>query len=214
MSVPQTRTNDEWLAAFREDADRSGAAVHELEDYLARVLRKTTPRLNDEERREIVQESLARIVSSLSSFRGDSAFPTWAGGIAVRTAFSEFRRRRARDAGSTAFDQVVIDVEALACPDQRTPDAHADRHDLLRALERAIATCLTDRQQRAIVAELRGIPTVEIARRLGTNQNALYKLTHDARRRLRDALFEAGYDAESVREGSTLAQTGNDEARR
>ena len=49
-----------------------------------------------------------------------------------------------------------------------------------------------------IVAELQGIPTIEIAEHLGTNQNALYKLGHDARRKLRAALNDAGFTGEHI----------------
>jgi len=66
------------------------------------------------------------------------------------------------------------------------------------ALRHAIATQLSERQRVAILAELRGVPTVEIAERLGSNQNALYKLTHDARKKLRTALVADGFTAESL----------------
>ena len=41
------------------------------------------------------------------------------------------------------------------------------------------------------------MPQDEIARQLGSNRNAVYKLTHDARRKLRAGLESAGFDAES-----------------
>jgi RNA polymerase sigma-70 factor, ECF subfamily len=36
------------------------------------------------------------------------------------------------------------------------------------------------------------MPHAEIAIRLGTNRNALYKLSHDARKRVKAGLLEAG----------------------
>jgi hypothetical protein len=44
----------------------------------------------------------------------------------------------------------------------------------------------------------KGMPQDEIARYLGSNRNALYKLTHDARKRLRQGLEAAGFTAEDV----------------
>ena len=38
----------------------------------------------------------------------------------------------------------------------------------------------------------------EIGRRMGSNRNAIYKLTHGARKRLRKALESAGYEAADV----------------
>ena len=42
------------------------------------------------------------------------------------------------------------------------------------------------------------MPQGEIADQLGSNRNAIYKLTHDARKKLKKSLEEAGYTAEDV----------------
>jgi RNA polymerase sigma-70 factor (ECF subfamily) len=57
---------------------------------------------------------------------------------------------------------------------------------------------LTAKQRDALLAELRGMPQDEIARHLGSNRNALYKLTHDARNRLKRGLEAAGFTAEDI----------------
>lgn len=188
----EPRSNGAWIEALQGEGEACAAAVRNLEGYLGRVLGKAVGgRLGEEAVAELVQESVVRIVQHLSSFRGDSAFTTWAAGIATRVAFTELRRRNVRE---RAFDEVVRDAGRPA----PAPDEALSRADLLQSLERAIATCLTERQRTAILAELRGIPTVEIAARLDTSQNALYKLTHDARRKLRAALLDAGFTAESL----------------
>jgi RNA polymerase sigma-70 factor (ECF subfamily) len=52
---------------------------------------------------------------------------------------------------------------------------------------------LTDKQREAVVAVLlEEMPISEVARRMGTTQNALYKLLHDARRRLKRQMKAAG----------------------
>ena len=38
-----------------------------------------------------------------------------------------------------------------------------------------------------------GMPLQEVADRLGTNRNALYKLLHDGRRRLQKRILEEGF---------------------
>jgi RNA polymerase sigma-70 factor (ECF subfamily) len=44
-----------------------------------------------------------------------------------------------------------------------------------------------------------GMPMDEVARKLGTNRNALYKLIHDARQRLQQRIVEiAGISAQEV----------------
>lgn len=174
--------------------------MRDLTSYLQRVLAKMVRgRFDSEDVAELVQESLARILKSLDSFRGDSAFPTWATGIATRVAFTEIRRRAARDSDTDAFHDVQEDVRQLE-GSSPSPDREVSRRDLMDSLKHAIARSLTDRQRVAILAELRGIPTIEIADRMKTSQNALYKLTHDARRKLKEALLVAGFEPESIRE--------------
>ena len=58
---------------------------------------------------------------------------------------------------------------------------------------RIINTELTEKQRTALFAELGGLPQEEIGRRTGSNRNAIYKLTHDARKRLKQGLATAGY---------------------
>jgi RNA polymerase sigma-70 factor (ECF subfamily) len=43
-----------------------------------------------------------------------------------------------------------------------------------------------------------GMPLEEAARRMGTNRGALYKLMHDARRRLRKRMEAEGLSAQDV----------------
>src|SRR5262249_34019534 len=59
-------------------------------------------------------------------------------------------------------------------------------------LREVIEHDLTEKQRQVLSAELSGVPHAEIATRLGMNRNALYKLGHDARRRVKARLEAAG----------------------
>jgi len=48
------------------------------------------------------------------------------------------------------------------------------------------------------VAVIGGMPLEEVARRMGTNRNALYKLLHDARQRLKKRMLARGLSPQSV----------------
>ena len=65
---------------------------------------------------------------------------------------------------------------------------------LLEAVREGIRTALTPRQRQVLVATvLEGVPIDVLAERLDSNRNALYKMLHDARRRLRAYVADAGY---------------------
>lgn len=197
-STLRHRTNDEWLAALEGGDAESVAALAELHAYLLRVLRKvfrSDSGLSDHDLSDLVQEASLRLIEYRHTFRAESSFPTWATAVATRVAFTELRKRRVRERGATEFEE--IRRAALERPDVTDVE---EKRELLGALGEAIERELTDRQRIAILAELRGVPTVEIAARLETNSNALYKLVHDARRKLRDALIARGYSAEFIRD--------------
>lgn len=93
--------------------------------------------------------------------------------------------------GIDCSSQIISDTDS-------SPEAKTARRALLNALQDAIAGGLTDRQRTALLAELKGMPQDEIASHLGSNRNAIYKLTHDARKKLKTRLEAIGYTAEDV----------------
>jgi RNA polymerase sigma-70 factor (ECF subfamily) len=74
------------------------------------------------------------------------------------------------------------------------PEDDAENAALLDAVREGIRTALTPRQRQVLVAAvLEGVPIDVLAERLDSNRNALYKLLHDARRRLRAYVAAAGF---------------------
>ncbi|REK17914.1 MAG: sigma-70 family RNA polymerase sigma factor [Planctomycetota bacterium] len=191
------RDNATWVAQLRA---RHEPAVADLREALVGNLRRALvdrPAANDALQEDAVQEALLRILDRLDQFAGRSQFLTWATSIAIHMALGQLRRRRWSDVSleeiaSQAHLPQHIDNAAAA------PDDLAHRQALLSALAQAIETELTERQRTALLAELKGMPQDEIARQLGSNRNAVYKLTHDARKKLKRRLEAAGYSAADV----------------
>jgi len=153
---------------------------------------------------DFAQDALIKIVGNLGSFRGESRFTTWAQRIAVRVAYTELRRRRWRD---VSLQEVIERHEGSG----REPDALTDRGPsperetarkmMVEALQSFIAEELTERQREAMVAVMfEGMPLEEAARRMETNRNALYKLLHDARKKLKRRIEAEGLSAKEVLE--------------
>jgi len=203
-----TRTNEQWLAelqtegAAREDAleDLRAIVVSGLPYALSRWVSSSDPQFNALVE-EVAQETLVRALSRLHTFEGRSQFTTWVHKIAIRIALSELRRKRWRD---SSLDELVDDEEAPA-PESLLEDYNAgpetsvERADMMTRVRRIIAEELTERQREALVMlGVQDIPMEEAARRLNTNRNALYKLLHDARLRLKRRLSLEGLSAQEV----------------
>ncbi|MDQ3862418.1 MAG: sigma-70 family RNA polymerase sigma factor, partial [Actinomycetota bacterium] len=112
---------------------------------------------------------------------------------------TELKRRRWRDVSLQDLFARREAADRGPADTQLTPEQLAFQNTVLKELRRMVDEELTDRQREAVVAVLlEGMPISEVARRMGTNQNALYKLLHDARRKLKGQMQDAGLPAQEV----------------
>lgn len=199
------RSNEEWLDALR--APISDEALEDLRTTLLRGLRAALSRRVDGDLEAITedfaQEALLKILDSLETFRGESRFTTWAQKIAINVAFSELRRRRWKDISLQKLIETPEGDEftpAVLTDPGNNPEEQATQQNILEIVEELVYEELTERQRTAMLAILQGgAPISEVAKRLDTNANALYKLLHDARKRMQERLEEkAGLTSEEV----------------
>lgn len=196
----QDSVNDDWVTRLRGDREQRDQALEELGQILVRGLSKSLASrygggLQPE---DIVQEALIKILDSLDSFEGRSKFTTWAMTIATRLGISELRRKRYSDVSLDALAQEGQNGLELVDAEHDDSSGNLDKQDLLAELKRLIDSELTEKQRLAIRAYLDGIPVEEIARRMGSNRNAIYKLVHDARLRLKTGFAKSGIAADDV----------------
>ncbi len=202
------RTNEQWIAELTGPPLVQAPALEDLRQRLQRGIfyylsreRSDLAHLATQELNQIAedlaQDATLRVIANLDSFRGDSRFTTWATKIAVRLAISDLRRARYKD---FSLDGLTAEGDTLPATNDAflnntipNPENATERADVLVKIERALDEALTDRQRQALSAvALQGVPLEIVAERLGTNRNALYKLLHDARRKLRLHLESQG----------------------
>ncbi|MFL5916354.1 MAG: RNA polymerase sigma factor [Gaiellaceae bacterium] len=192
---------EEWHLDLHAQGARRDEAVAHLHGLLLRAARfevfrrrGSVPQLSavelDELAEEAADDAALSVLRRLDDFRGESSFRTWAYKFALLEASVKVRRRAWRDR------EVTLEPErweslAHAGPG---PDDDAENAALLAAVRDGIRTALTPRQRQVLVAAvLEGVPIDVLADRLGSNRNALYKVLHDARRRLREHVAAAGF---------------------
>jgi RNA polymerase sigma-70 factor (ECF subfamily) len=177
-------------------------ALGDLYDLLVRGLRAALGSYGggvDAYVEDFAQEALLRITGNLDSFRGESRFTTWAQKIAMNVALTELKRRRWRDVSLQDLFARREVADRGPADTQLTPEQLTFQNMVLGELRRMVDEELTDRQREAVVAViLEGMPISEVARRMDTNPNALYKLLHDARRRLKRRMEAAGLSPQEV----------------
>ena len=208
LEVMATRTNEAWLSDLRADGETKASAIEDLRAViqkglpyaLSRWLSPSVPQFNalvD----EVTQETLLRVLDQMDTFEGRSQFTTWVHKIAIRIALTELRRKRWRD---TSLDELtenedIPPPQGLLEDSQAGPENIAERSDMLAHVRRVIENELTDRQRKALtMLAIQDVPMEDAARKLKTNRNALYKLLHDARLRLKTRLAMEGISAQDV----------------
>ena len=150
---------------------------------------------------DFVQDALLRILAKLDTFRGESRFTTWAQKVAVRVAFTELRRQRWKDISLEDLlpeDSHDFTPSILADPSP-DPEVRTNQVMLAEMVAEMIAEDLTDRQREAMMAIMvGGMPLEDVATRMDTNRNALYKLIHDARKRMQRSLLARGMTPQDI----------------
>jgi RNA polymerase sigma-70 factor (ECF subfamily) len=203
------RTNEEWIEDLKSDGPEKETALVDLRATiktglpyaLSNYLSPDNPQFQPLTE-EVTQETLLRVLDHLDTFEGRSKFTTWVQKIAVRIALTELRRRRWRD---FSLDSLVeeneegISFPSLMIDPAPNPDALTQQSDILQRVGRLIDEELTEKQRQAIVATMiEGVPLEEVARRMDMKRNALYKLLHDARLRLKNRLANEGLTTEDI----------------
>jgi len=198
------RTNDEWIAEL--SGPNIDEAISDLREILVRGLQYS---LSTRTRGDIeilvedfVQDALIKILDNLHTFRGESKLTTWAQKIAIRVAYTELRRKRWQD---VALEDLLPEdsgpdfTPAILTDTQSSPEDKTAQSLIIETINRVIQENLTERQRDAIMAIIAGgMPLEVVAEKMGTNRNALYKLIHDARKRLKSELLAEGLSTEDI----------------
>jgi RNA polymerase sigma-70 factor (ECF subfamily) len=204
--MTNNRTNEEWLADLQGEKQIQAEAIDDLRQRLKRSIRyylsqdrSDLRELSSQELErmadDLAQDATLRVIDNIGNFRGESQFTTWANRIAIRLAISDLRRARYKD---FSLDNLTADGELLPVGSHTSsgipsPETSYEREDVLAMINQALEEALTERQRQALIAvAIQGVPMDIVAEQLDTNRNALYKLVHDARRKLRAHLESQG----------------------
>lgn len=202
------RTNADWLRALRAGGDEQTAALEDLRAHLVRAARYALVRGGrvahgavDPTAEDCAQEALVAILARLDDFRGDSRFTTWAYAFAVNMALVASRREAWRRVSLDALLARAASSAWIETADTQAagPEQSARRAEAWAVIREVIDLELTDRQRQALKAVVvDDVPLDELVRHWGSNRNAIYKLLHDARRRLKSRLESRGLEARDV----------------
>ena len=199
--MSDARTNEEWLSELSATGEIQETAIADLRNVLLRAalyfFNRNLGDFGGMDREEILQcaedcaqEALIAVMNHLPDFRGDSKFTTWAYKFAINMALMTARRQRWN---GKSLDHRSSSKETLFA--EFPPDRSAIQSEIIAVIQQVIENELTDRQREVLVLMVfHEVPMDEVVQRLDTNRNAIYKLLHDARRKLKNRLQAKGFD--------------------
>ena len=201
---PESRA---WVRDLRAGGAVRDEAVARLHALLLRAARFETGRRRashphlrgdlDDIAQEAADDALLAVLDRLEDFRGLSRFTTWAYKFAVYQTSVKVRRR------AWQGREMPVEEEAWSVfsSGRLAPGEAVEQTELLDAIREGIDGALTPHQRSVLVAlALNDVPIDVLAERLQTTRGALYKTLHDARRKLRRHLVDAGLSPDEPRE--------------
>lgn len=177
------------------DAARLAAARAGDPEALDALLRQYQPRIyrfgmrmcrDEEDAKDVLQDTLIAAARSLSGFRGASSLSTWLYSIA--RGFCIKKRRRSQFAPA---EEVPLDGRspALAVPDPGRPlDEALARREVERAVEAAIRALPPAYREVLLLRDVEGLTAPEAAQVLGLRVEAVKSRLHRARAAVRERL--------------------------
>ncbi len=217
--MTDARTNQQWINDLASGSPAQEAAIADLRQLLLRAaLYYFSRNLGDfanlsrdeilQRAEDCAQDALIAVMNHLHDFRGESKFSTWAYKFAIN--FSLMAARKERWKGVSLDELTENEEEAFAewltndKSDRVAPEEMAMQAELRDVIRNVIEQDLTDRQRQVLLLMIfNEVPMDEVVRHLGANRNAVYKLLHDARLKLKNGLLERGFEV-----GETLELFG------
>lgn len=144
---------------------------------------------DEEDARDVVQETYLRVHKGLERFRGDAQFSTWLHRITANCANTFLGRRTRQQTDALPDDAPLVDDD----PD-RDPVHRADVGDLRSQITDALRLLPPKLRAVVVLRDIYDLPHEAIADELGITESAAKVRLHRARKRLRERLYPMSGD--------------------
>lgn len=210
--MPSVRTNQDWIAALSDPNEGQAAALNELRELLLRAALYTLvthlddlKAMSERDRmalaEDCAQEALQTVLDKLPEFRGESKFTTWAYKFGVNVALTRARRERWRNISLESISEQdplewIQWKEATQTTDSETASLQEEVSAVIREVVRSELTARQRQVLKWVVFD--DVPMDVVVERLETNRNAVYKMLHDARLKIKRQLAARGYALDEI----------------
>ena len=139
---------------------------------------------NEEDARDVVQETYLRAYKGIGRFRGDAQFSTWLYRITANCAATYMGKRKKH-----RHDELTDESVPAETGGDRDPLARAEASNLRERLSSALDELPPKLRAVVLLRDVYDLPHEAIAAELGITESAAKVRLHRARRQLRERLF-------------------------
>ena len=136
---------------------------------------------NEADAEDLVSRTIARVIQSIGSFKGDSEFFTWQ--CAILANFFKTDRRR-KGSNSLEFPEELPEVS----DESPSPAEAAERADDARAVRAAVAALPGRLREAVVLFYFGGLAVPAIAKSLGEPEGTVYYWLHEAKKAIREKI--------------------------
>ena len=192
-ALRMTWTDEELVArTVGGDADSFNELIHRWERPIYALAYRQIGR--EEDARDVCQDTFLRAYRGLNGFRGQAKFSSWLYRIALNLCRDWMRRERRTPVVQAPEDMDLMDLAAAREPSESIED-RVGRHDLTRAVERAMALLPEEQRTAIVLKEYQGLTFQEIADLLGCPLSTVKTRLYQGLTVLRRELARAGVSA-------------------
>ena len=192
-ALRMTWTDEELVAkTIGGDADSFNELIHRWERPIYALAYRQIGR--EEDARDVCQETFLRAYRALNGFRGQAKFSSWLYRIALNLCRDWMRRERRTPVVQPPEDMDLMELAAAREPSESIED-HVARHDLTRAVERAMLLLPEEQRTAIVLKEYQGLTFQEIADLLGCPLSTVKTRLYQGLTVLRRELARAGVTA-------------------
>jgi RNA polymerase sigma-70 factor (ECF subfamily) len=202
MSPAETMDSEsrDWIRGLRANGTERVRALERLHDLLLRAARSEAHRRSisiegvelEDLCHQAADDALVAITRKLDTFHGRSRFTTWVYKFAILEISVKLRRHVWRGRTIPTGDDDAV-WERLH-DDWTSMNSEVEMEQLVAASRLAVAEELTPKQRDVFVSVvLNDVPIDVLSERMQATRGAIYKVVHDARRKLRRRLERDGF---------------------
>lgn len=140
---------------------------------------------NEDDARDVLQETLLAAFKNLGTFRGDARLSTWLYQVARSFCIKQRRRHEGEPARHESMD--ASEVKSIAA-DASGPDLAAHAREVGQVIQAAMSTLPDEHREALVLRDVEGLSAEDAAEVVGIEVGALKSRLHRARMQLKQSL--------------------------